>query len=99
MEDAPDDEPVPQSLRFLKTLVTVLTMVMIVGMVVLVALFITRLGGGETPVLPENITLPDGSAPEAVTFGSDWIAIVSDDQILIYDRATGKLRQTVEVLR
>lgn len=46
--------------------------------------------------LPEQVTLPDGSTATAFTIGSDWFGIVTEsDEILIYDRATGTLRQTI----
>jgi hypothetical protein len=42
--------------------------------------------------------LPDGATATAFTQGSDWYAIVTDtNQILIYDRLTGALRQTVVI--
>lgn len=87
------------NLRVLRILVTVLTVVMIVGLITIVAVFVTRFpsGGGEL-MLPEAIELPDGITAEAVTFGADWIAVISGDQILIYDRMTGTLRQSVDIL-
>ena len=85
----------PGNLRFLRVLVTTLMVVMIGGLLVIVGLFVIRLSPGA-PVLPENIRLPDGATAQAVTVGSTWYAIVTgDDTILIYDRATGRLRQTV----
>lgn len=76
-------------------MVTVLTAVMIFGVLVVTALLVTRLSG-KGPDLPETITLPDGTTATNFTQGSDWYGIVTtDDQILIYDRLTGKLRQTV----
>lgn len=88
-------EQEPPQLRFLRRLVTILTVVMIGGMVVIVGLLVARLSN-DTPPLPDQITLPDGSTPQAVTFGGTWIAVVSnEDTILIYDRASGELRQTI----
>ena len=76
---------------------TVLTVVMIAGVLVVIVLLVTRLNR-DTPVLPDQISLPEGVSARAFTQGTDWYAIVtSDDQILIYDRLTGALRQTVEV--
>jgi hypothetical protein len=50
----------------------------------------------RAPALPDSITLPDGTRATAFTQGSDWYAVVTaQDQILIFDRATGALRQTV----
>ncbi len=68
---------------------------MIAGVVVVVALLVTRLSG-NTPQVPEDLTLPEGMEPQAVTFGDGWIAVVTTDQrIVIFDRTTGKIRQTV----
>ena len=85
----------PGNLRFLRLLVTILTGVMIAGVVVVVALLVTRLSG-DTPQVPDDLTLPEGVEPQAVTFGDGWIAVVTTDQrIVIFDRTTGKIRQTV----
>lgn len=98
MDPAPDDSiPLPRSLRLLKQLVTVLTVVMILGFLVLIAALVIRLNSDPLP-LPDRISLPDGVSAIAFTQGTDWFAVVtSDDRILIYDRATSQLRQTVQV--
>ena len=76
---------------------TVLTTVMVVGVVIVIGLLVTRLSQ-DTPVLPDQITLPDGAKPLAFTQGTGWYAVVTDaDQILIFDRLTGALKQTVVV--
>jgi hypothetical protein len=42
--------------------------------------------------------LPDGKSAMAVTQGTDWFAVVTtDDEILIFDRITGQLRQSVTI--
>ena len=76
---------------------TVLTAVMICGVLVVTVLLVTRLSG-KGPDLPQVITLPDGRTASAFTQGDDWYAIVTtDNQILIYDRLSGKLRQTLTI--
>ena len=41
---------------------------------------------------------PAGATAQAITFGADWYAVVTaDDDILIFDRATGDLRQRVPI--
>ena len=73
---------------------------MIVGFIVLIGLFVTRLGSAPRPALPlpETIALPDGASARAFTQGDTWYAVVtSDDEILIYDRAIGALIQTVQI--
>ena len=92
-----DDLPEPANLRFLRRMVTVLTTVMIFGVVIVLGLLVTRLGR-DTPVLPSELALPDGATATAFTQAADWYAVVTDDnRILIFDRMTGALRQTVDV--
>ncbi len=100
MSRTPDSDeklPEPANLRFLRLLVTVLTGVMIAGLVTLLALVVIRNTNARAP-LPEVILLPDGARAAAYTQGSDWYAVItSDDRILIFDRATGTLRQTIQI--
>lgn len=94
-----DDTPGPRdgALTLLKWLVIALTATMLVGMVVLVALFITRFPEPAAP-FPGAIDLPEGVRASAVTRGEGWVAVVTQDQrILIYDAAKGGLRQIVEI--
>lgn len=97
--DTPEPS-LPPSLRLLKWLVVVLTLTMIGGVITVVALLVTRMPQSfatEGPKLPESITLPAGVTASAVTFGHDWIAVVTDDNhILILDQA-GKLRQDIAI--
>ncbi len=79
-------------MRFLKRLVTTLTVVMIAGLVTIVALLVIRLGSPPAPLpaLPENIALPEGARVAAVTLARDWVVVVTEaGEILLYDRATG----------
>ena len=76
-------------------LVTILTAVMIAGLLAIVAVIVISYRNARAP-LPEAITLPDGSTATAYTQGSDWYAVVTEaDEILIFDRASGELRQTL----
>ena len=78
-------------------MVTVLTTVMIVGVVVVIGLLVTRLTR-DAQVLPEAIVLPQGATAVAFTQAADWYAVVTDGgEILIFDRMSGALRQTVVV--
>lgn len=92
------DDPIePANLRFLRRLVTVLTTVMICGVLVVIGLLVTRLNR-DSPILPQEIALPEGASAVAFTQGPDWYAVVTNrDEILIYDRLTGTLRQTVTI--
>jgi hypothetical protein len=95
----PEDQPEPPGLRFLRLLVTGLTGVMIAGIVLILGLIWARYNNTRAP-LPEVITLPDGAQATAYTQGSDWYAVVTaDDRILIFDRATGRLRQEMRIDR
>ena len=70
---------------------------MILGVVVVIGLLVTRLTR-DTPILPAQITLPDGAKAVAFTQASDWYAVVTDaNEILVFDRMSGALRQTVVV--
>jgi hypothetical protein len=100
MDTAPLPEGLPPGLRFLKALVILLTLTMIVGVITVVWVIVTRMPQAlQRPLaLPDSIALPDGSRATAFTQGEGWYAVVtSDDRILIFDRATGALRQTVVV--
>ncbi len=77
-----------------------LTLTMIVGVIVVVAVIVTRMPTAlrGLPKLPDSIALPDGTRATAFTQGPDWYAVVTaDDRILIFDRASGSLRQTVVI--
>lgn len=101
-EDGQGDRPPPE-LRYLKTLVTTLTVVMIAGLLTMIALFVTRLPGPGAPTaalppLPETITLPEGARALSFTLGRGWIGVATDDdRLLIYDAETGALRQSVQI--
>jgi hypothetical protein len=91
MSDSPDPGTPPE-LRFLKRLVTTLTVVMIAGLVTIVVLLVIRLGVAPAtmPPLPENIALPEGAQVAAVTIARDWVVVVTAaGEILLYDRAAG----------
>ena len=88
------------TVRYLRLLVTILTVTMIAGFLVIVALFVIKFSslGSDATDLPDAITLPGDTNATAFTQGPDWYAIVTDDdRILIFDRTTGDLRQTVRI--
>ncbi|MDE0520674.1 MAG: DUF6476 family protein [Boseongicola sp.] len=87
-----------RTLKYLKALVTILTVTMILGFLAIVALFVMRFGEMSRIELPDEIALPEGVRAEAFTRGDDWFAVVTDsDEILIYSRTTGNLRQRVAI--
>lgn len=97
MEPAP-----PPELRFLKLLVAALAGVMIAGILAIVALLALRLPQPAPPLaLPEGLELPEGARAEAVSFGRDWLLVVSEGaegpEALVYDRTTGQLRQRISL--
>ena len=85
-------------MRYLKVLVTVLTLTMIGGFLTIVALFVMRFGEMSRVEVPDEIVLPDGTSATAFTRGEGWFAVVTDtDEILIYSRVTGNLRQRIKI--
>ncbi|WP_089268611.1 DUF6476 family protein [Puniceibacterium sediminis] len=98
MTDTPEPPlPEPANLKFLRLLVTTLTATMIVGLLIIITLIVIRYRDRSAP-LPDTITLPDGATATAFTQGPDWYAVVTgDNHILIFDRSTGVLRQTIDV--
>ena len=86
------------TVRYLKALVTILTVTMILGFLTIVALFVMRFNEMGRVELPDTITLPEGASASAFTQGDDWFAVVTGDgEILIYSRVTGNLRQRIQI--
>ena len=83
-------------LRWLRVLVTALAVVMGVGVLVIAALLWLRLSEAPLPKLPDQIALPEGAAPAAVTFARDWVVVVTETgEVLLYDRQ-GRLKDRVQ---
>lgn len=83
-------------LRLLRWLVAGLALVMGLGMIAIVALLWMRFAQPVLPALPASIALPDGAKAQAVTFGPDWIAVVTQaGELLLYDRS-GALRDRLQ---
>ncbi len=99
MDELSDEYVEPKGLTLLRRLVTVLLVVMIFGFVALIIMFVMRLAPDKTVLpLPSSITLPDGSVAETFTQAQDWYAVVTTDgRVLIFDRTSGDLRQTMEI--
>lgn len=103
MEPSPQPALTPAHLVFLRRLVTALTATMIAGMIIIITLFVIRFSGEKNDrdtasdiTLPDRINLPQGTTAIAFTQGPDWYAVVtSDNRILIFNRATGALQQSV----
>ncbi len=103
MAHSPDDDPgppLPAVVRVLQWLVIGLTASMMLGVIAVVTVVVTRFPKPPTPPTAEALALPSGAEPLSIAQGSDWVGIVTtDDRILVYDRATGALRQTVTLTR
>lgn len=97
-----DEKEVPASevanLKYLKWLVTALTITMIAGFLTIVSLFVMRFAEMGRVELPDIIRLPDGERATAFTRGEGWFAVVTENnEILIYSRVTGNLRQRIRI--
>jgi hypothetical protein len=85
MTEAPKDENgtagLPRDLRFLKGLVTVLTVVMIGGVIAIVTLLVIRLNAGTAPVLvdPGMFAVPEGVGVVGIAVVDGRTVIVGDD--------------------
>jgi hypothetical protein len=73
---------------------------MILAVITVVGLLVTRaprVFGTAPPALPSTLELPAGTRALAVTQGTGWVAVVTDDdRILIFDRQ-GALTQEIAV--
>lgn len=99
MAPSDDEAPLPPQALFLKRLVLALAVVMIAGFLALIVTLIVKLSV-EPRILPDGIALPDDARARAFTQGDTWYAIVTDDErILIFDRDSGVLIQTVQITR
>ena len=98
MDEAPIPEEQASVVRYLKWLVTALTVTMIGGFLVLVTVIVMRFNAEATLPLPDQITLPTGTTASAITRGPDWLGVVTTDgRILIYDLDGTTLRQEITV--
>ena len=101
MDEAPEDKGAeaagwPRDLRFLKTLVTVLTAVMIAGVITIVALLVIRLNAETRAVLvhPEVYALPAGVGTLGYSLHDGRAILVGDDGVIrVFDAASGALLQ------
>ena len=97
MDETSEQLELPPSLRWLKWLVTALTATLILGVITIVGLLVTRLPLSSPTEWPENLALPAGVTPEAITRGKDWIGVVGKDgQIYIFD-PSGKLTRQIAI--
>ena len=87
-------------MRYLKGLVTALTVTMIGGFIVVVAVVVMRFGAAPSQSWPDAIALPAGTTAEAVTRGTDFLLVVTTDgRVLVFDPDGQHLRQEIEIAR
>ncbi len=86
-------------MRYLKWLVTALSVTMIVGFIVLVTVVVMRFNQGTAPTAwPDTLALPEGVTAEAVTRGADFLLVVSDDgRVLVFSPDGQVLRQEIDI--
>ncbi len=90
----------PANLRFLKTLVTVLTAVMILGVIAIVALLVIRLNADPAPILiaPGDFALPPGVGVVGLSVIDGQSVIVGDDGVIrVYDGESRALSQEFRI--
>jgi Flp pilus assembly protein protease CpaA len=93
-----DDETLPPSLRWLKVLVTTLTLSLIGGVLTVVWLLVTRLPlPGAHPTAPPALQMPAGATAAAVTMGTGWVAVVTTDNRILIFGPDGQFWQEIAV--
>lgn len=106
MEDPPKDDDtegpgaLPPDLRFLRRLVTVLTVVMIGGVITIVALLVIRLNAPATPVFvaPGDFAVPEAVGVTGIAVMGDLTVLTGTDGVIrVYDSATRALVREIPV--
>lgn len=89
----------PRGLRVLKGLVIALLVAMIGGVIAVVWLLVTQLPQAMRagPTIPAEIALPEGEAPEAVTFGKGWTLVVTESGRVLVFGTDGAMRQEMRI--
>ncbi len=88
----------PRDLRFLTTLVTVLTAVMIAGVITITSLLVIRLNGsgGSVTIAPGDFELPDDVGVLGISVVDGQTVIVGDDGVIrVYDTEDRTLRDEI----
>jgi len=82
--DGDEDGALPANLRFLKTLVTMLTAVMILGVITIVVLLVIRLNAEPARVVidPGAYALPEGVGAVGISVIEGRTVIVGDDGVI-----------------
>jgi hypothetical protein len=88
----------PPQLRWLKRLVTVLTLTMIAGVLAITALLVIRLNADTAPVViaPGDFALPDGVGLVGFSVIQGRTVVVGDDAVIrVYDSDSRALLQEI----
>jgi hypothetical protein len=98
MGQAPKEDEaaaLPRDLRFLRTLVTVLTVVMIAGVITITALLVIRLNGAPpVTIAPGDFEIPDGVGVVGLSVIDGRTVLVGDDGVIrVYDSESRALLQ------
>lgn len=99
-EDTPLSDSDARLVRYLKWLVTALSVTMIAGFIVLVTVVVMRFNQGTAPApWPDEIALPDGVTALAVTRGPDFLLVVSaDGRVFVFSPDGQVLRQEIAIV-
>ena len=97
MNDTPEEQALPPSLRFLKALVITLTITMIVGVITVVGLLVTRMPNANAPALPATLQMPADTTAQAITMGTGWIGVVTTDNRILIFTPNGAMRQELQI--
>lgn len=101
------DEDTPLSgrdaalVRYLKWLVTAMSVTMIAGVIVLVTVVVMRFNADIAhTAFPDAIALPEGVTARAVTLGPDFLIVVSEGgRVFVFSPDGETLRQEIEIGR
>jgi len=99
-ETSTEGADLPPQLRWLKRLVTVLTVTMIAGVLAITALLVMRLNSETAPVViaPGDFVLPDGVGLVGFSVIDGRTVVVGDDGVIrVYDSATRALVQDLTI--
>jgi len=104
-EDMDEDTPLSAQdaalVRYLKWLVTALSVTMIAGFIVLVTVVVMRFNQGKGGLaFPDSIALPDGVTAQSLTRGPDYLLVVgTQGRVFVFSPDGQDLRQEIEITR
>ncbi|MGH1367227.1 MAG: DUF6476 family protein [Maritimibacter sp.] len=100
--DDMDEAPLPEAqaglIRYLKGLVTALTVTMIAGLIVLIAVIVMRFNQSQPFALPESLVLPEGVTAAGITFVENRVIVVTTQgEILVLGDDMKTIKQTIKL--